>query len=159
MTQPAAAPCFAPPTATQFRWKGGVLTPPKRRASRMPPLAPFHLREVFREGPSQPANSNSETVSSSTRVKPLRISDIRISNSEPSDCRAEFALANHHSLLTTHKPLIGAPETLRVLGRLIDTPERLETRVSRRKQTVAAPSNRYSCASAQLHRRAFAKLS
>ena len=39
---------------------------------------------------------------------------------------------------------IGAPKTLGVLGQLIDTPERLETRVSHRKQMTAYTSNRYS---------------
>jgi hypothetical protein len=37
-----------------------------------------------------------------------------------------------------------APQTFPALGRLIGTRERLETRVSLRKQTVGRPSNRYS---------------
>lgn len=46
---------------------------------------------------------NSENVASSARVKPPLLSDIRISNSEPPDCRAKSALTNLHSLLTSSR--------------------------------------------------------
>jgi hypothetical protein len=45
--------------------------------------------------------------------------------------------------------LFGVPETLRILGRLIDTPERLESRVSHSKQTTG--SNRYTSHPASFH--------
>ncbi len=47
-------------------------------------------------------------------------------------------------LASSLQNLIGVPKTLRVLGQLIGTPERLETRLSHRKQTPAHPSNRYT---------------
>ena len=72
--------------------------------------------------------------------RPTRLTELRFSNSEPSAVRS----SNRGPLGSNLQRLTGVPETLRVLGRLIGTPERLETRVSHRKQTVATPSNRYT---------------
>jgi hypothetical protein len=87
--------------ASATRWKGRVLTLPKRR-----PSANYYLSRWF----TRATSSHLQLPASS--VQP--------------------------------PGLIGVPETLRVLGRLIGTPERLETRLSHTKQTKATRSNRYS---------------
>jgi hypothetical protein len=65
-----------------------------------------------------------------------------------SSVRPPWARTGYQSLITNHprlrRPSNGLPETRRVLGKLIDTPERLETRVSRRKQSIGYTPNRYS---------------
>jgi hypothetical protein len=59
--------------------------------------------------------------------------------------RAKYSPStNHESPVTNHASLIGVPKTLCVLGWLIGTLERLETRVSHRKQRIGTRSNRYS---------------
>jgi hypothetical protein len=59
--------------------------------------------------------------------------------------RARYSfLPNHGPQRANHARLIGAPNAPLRVGMLIDTPERLETRLTHRKQTTATCSNRYS---------------
>jgi hypothetical protein len=86
------------------------------------------------------STSNSESVSSRLRVNSRQITEFPFSNGEP----PRMCGFHIEPLISSVQNLIGVPETLRVLRRLIGTPERLETRVSHRKQTTGCCSNRYS---------------
>ena len=102
-------------------------------------LAHFHVEHQRTPLLARFPSSNSENASSRPRAKSSRIIEFRFSNSEPPGvCGSTLEPPSHL------QNRIGVPETLRVLGRLIGTPGRLETRVSHRKQTLAAPSNRYT---------------
>jgi hypothetical protein len=83
------------------------------------------------------SNSNSENGSSSTQSNSLLISNFRFSNSE----RVGGRRSNLESLGPRS---LGAPNAVFRVGvvNLPDTAERVETRVSHRKQTVAHTSTR-----------------
>jgi hypothetical protein len=83
---------------------------------------------------------NSENASSKPRVNSRQITGLASSNSE----RSSMCGSILEPPISNLQNLPGASETPRVLGRLIGTPERLEVRLTRRKQSTECRPNRYS---------------